>query len=135
MGNNDFWIGAGIAAGVTSLAAYGVWRFHEESYKKGWNGEELALVHFFGITGETRNGAWVLVPSYVRGRYDRELQLRLQILESKVEDLKAHVAQIEMEIQKLINTAVPPEEKEFLHGLLVMLKIKKGSPSQPHYTA
>jgi hypothetical protein len=124
-------------AAVGGLVAYGAWRFHEESYKKGWSGEELALVHLFGITGETRDGSWVLVSSFKRGRYDRELQLRLQIAESKVEDLWTRVSRIEAEIQKLMDTAVSPEEKEFLSSLLAMLKIRRetGRASQQCYTA
>jgi hypothetical protein len=138
MADDDWkWIGVGAAgAGIGGLVALGAWRFHEESYKKGWSGEELALVHLFGITGETHDGTWVLMSSFNRGRYDRELQLRLQIAESKVEDLQMRVSRIEVEIRKLMDTAVAPEEKEFLSDLLAMLKIRKGtgSSSQQYYT-
>lgn len=129
---DDGWklIGAGAAGvGIAGLVGFGVWRFHEESYKKGWSGEELAFVHLFGITGETRDGSLVLVPSFKRGRYDRESQLRLQIAESKVEDLRVRVGRIEAAIQKLMDTAVSPEEKEFLSNLLAMLKMRRGTGS------
>jgi len=156
MADDGFW--KGLAAGgfiAGPLIALGVWCFSEGSYRKGLTGEELASIGLFGLLGQTRDGTLVLVPSFERGQYHRELMIRVQDLEWKVYrleqaygelkvgytvlksqyvTLKNSIETLEEEVQDIREVVSRiPELRAKMDKLLTRLQTIKNSKKMPPY--
>jgi hypothetical protein len=124
MGKDDFWVGVGAGAVGVGLVLYGTWNLHNASYERGLKGEELQSQGFLGIFGWTTSGALVLMSSFNKGKYDREVKLSLTTQASQVSSINnwaRHVVEqlnrLEQESKVLPKTELSVEEKKFVKDL------------------
>jgi len=138
MGRDDFWIGVGAGILGAGIIAYALSKLDEESYKRGWNGDELASRNILGIFGWTTSGTFVLLSSFNRGRYDREVKLSLTAQASRIESIVQQgryvinrLNELEQESKKRPEVEISLEEKKFLKDLHNIAKDRLAHP-QPH---
>ena len=141
MSKDNFWIGVGAGLLGAGLVAYALWKLHDESYKRGWNGESLKSQGFLGIFGWTTSGALVVIPSFNNGKYDRELELtvttqasRMSSLDGLARNVKEQLNRVEQETKKQHGVEISVEERDFLKELHDMVKKMEEQP-QPKLVA
>jgi hypothetical protein len=145
MSDDDFWAGmllGGTAAFVGIVMAQ---KFGNESYARGWNGEQLVNTFALGLLGQTNTGATVWVASFKNGEHDREVRLalnmqnrELQLVNKQVSQVSEELKRLQVTVQKVAQPALPTEKRQFLDDLYTIahsgvLK-KKETRQSPSYS-
>jgi hypothetical protein len=145
MGDDSFWAGVLFGGVAFAVGAVVVHQFSNESYTRGWNGEQLTRTFAFGILGQTNTGATVLVASFRNGQYDREVRLtlnmqsrELQLVNKQVWQVSEELKRLETTVQKTTQPSIPVEKRQFLDDLYSIaqtgLSRKKETRQVPSYS-
>jgi hypothetical protein len=141
MSDDDFWVGAFFGAVAFTVGAAAVNQFSNESYARGWNGEQIIRTFLFDILGQTNTGATVLVASFRNGQRDREVRLALDMQNRELQQVNKQVWQVseelkrlEITVQKAAQPVLPAEKRQFLDDLYSIaqtgLSTKKKEPQR-----
>ena len=124
MSDDSFLAGVFLGGVAVTVGAVAVYQFSNESYKRGWNGEQLIRTFAFGILGQTNTGATVLVASFRNGEYDREVKLtldmqnrELQLVSKQVQQVSQELNRLETTVEKVAQPTIPVEKRQFLDDL------------------
>ena len=131
MSDDSFWAGVFFGGLFVTVGAIAVHRFSNESYERGWNGEQLIRVGPLGILGTTNTGATVLVASFRNGEYDREVKLtlnmqnrELQLVSKQVRQVSEELKRLETTVEKVAQPTIPVEKRQFLDDLYRIAQIR-----------
>jgi hypothetical protein len=136
MSDDNFWAGVVFGGILVTVGAVAVHRFNNESYQRGWNGEQLVQVGPLGILGQTNTGATVLVASFEHGAYDREVRMTVNMHTSELQLVSRQAQQVSQELKKIEDTVkkapespIPAEKRQFLDDLydIAQTRFKKNT--------
>lgn len=124
MSDDSFWAGVFLGGIGVAIGAVVVHQFSNESYRRGWSGEQLIRTFAFGMLGQTNTGATVLVASFRNGEYDREVKLalnmqnrELQLVNKQVWQVSEELKRLETTVQNTTHPTIPVEKRQFLDDL------------------